>query len=252
MKYQRKIYNETEYFYFVFKDYIKGGGLSDELQKKRKKFIPEIEPTLIDYDQELFTRFFPKNKDVNFENLQLSNIGVYSITDPSKAQIISDIIKSHFDNSTDLVITDATANMGGNTINFAQNFSKVNSVEIIELHCDILHNNLTEYKLMDKVNIHCGDYLDLMDTINQDVVFFDPPWGGKDYKKINNLNLYLDEINIIDICNSIISNTKLVAIKVPFNFDIVNMIRRSKYNSVTVHKIYRNENHISFYLIILK
>ena len=37
MKYQRKIYNETEYFYFVFKDYIKGGGLTDELQKKKKK-----------------------------------------------------------------------------------------------------------------------------------------------------------------------------------------------------------------------
>lgn len=252
MKYKRKIYNETEYFYYVFQYHMKGGGLSEELQKKRKKFVPEVQPTLINYDQEIFTRFFPKSKDVNFENLQLSNIGVYSITDPSKAQIISDIIKSYFDESEELVITDATANMGGNTINFAQNFQFVNSVEIIELHCSILNNNLNEYKLDDKVNIYCGDYLDLMDSINQDIVFFDPPWGGKDYKKINNLNLFLDQINIIDICNSIINNTRIVAIKVPFNFDIINMIRKSKFNSITIHKIYRNENIISFYLIILK
>ena len=252
MKYQRILLNETEYIYCILNNYIKGGGLGPELEKKRKKFIPEIKPILLDYDQEIFTRFFPKDKNVNFENLQLSNIGVYSITDPSKAQLISDIIKKYFEDKDNLIITDATANMGGNTINFAQNFKHVNAVEIIDLHCDILKNNLTEYKLEDKVSIHCGDYLDLMDTIKQDIVFFDPPWGGKDYKKINNLNLYLDEINIIDICNSLINQTKLIAIKVPFNFDIINMIKKSKFDSVTIHKIYRNENHISFYLIILK
>ena len=248
MKYSRKIYNETEYLYFV----LKYNGLSSELNEKKKKFIPEVEPKLIDFDQELFTRFFPKDKDVNFKNLQLSNIGVYSITDPSKAQIISNIIKNQFKDSNNLIITDATANMGGNTINFANNFKKVHAVEIIELHCKILENNLKEYKLSDDVEIHCGDYLDLMDTIQQDIVFFDPPWGGKDYKKINNLNLYLDEINIIDICNSLINQTKIVAIKVPFNFDIMQMIKKTKFSSITVHKIYRNENHISFYLIILK
>ena len=251
MKYSRKIFNETEYLHYVFRKF-KYLGLSPELQEKRKNFIPEVEPKLIDYDQELFTRFFPKDKNVNFKNLQLSNIGVYSITDPNKAQIISDIIIDQFKNTNNLTITDATANMGGNTINFANNFEKVNAVEIIDLHCKILENNLTEYKLNDKVDIHCGDYLDLMDTINQDIVFFDPPWGGKDYKKINNLNLYLDDINIIDICNSLLGQTKVVAIKVPFNFDLMHMIKKTKFNSITVHKIYRNENHISFYLIILK
>jgi len=248
MKYSRKLFNETEYLHSIFKY----NGLNEELQKKKKKFIPEIPPKLIDYDQELFTKFFPKDKDVEFKNLQLSNIGVYSITDPSKAQLISDIIKNEFTESDNLIITDATANMGGNTINFAQNFKHVHSVEIIDLHCSILKNNLKEYNLLDKVTIHCGDYLDLMDTITQDIVFFDPPWGGKDYKKINNLNLYLDEINIIDICNSIIGQTKVIALKVPFNFDIISLVRKSKYSSITIHKIYRNENHISFYLITLK
>jgi len=251
MKYSRKILNDTEYLHYVLRQF-KFNGLSEELLKKKKPFIPEIEPILIDYDDDLFKRFFPKDKNVNFKNLQLSNIGVYSITDPEKAQIISNIIKQNFSVNNNLVITDATSNMGGNTINFAKNFKHVNAVEIIKLHCDILKNNLTEYGLINNVTIHCGDYLDLIDNIEQDIVFFDPPWGGKEYKKINNLNLYLDEINIIDICNSLIHKTKVIAIKVPFNFDILNMIRKSKFTSISINKIYRNENHISFYLIILK
>lgn len=251
MKYTRKIFNETEYLYYILRHYTYYG-LSDELLKKKKKFIPEVEPILIDFNQEIFTRFFPEDKNVDFKNLQLSNIGTYSITDPQKAQIISNIIKNYFDKTDDIIITDATSNMGGNTINFAKNFKHVNAVEIIKLHCDILKNNLTEYELMDKVTIICDDYLDVMDNIQQDVVFFDPPWGGKDYKKINNLNLYLDDINIIDICNSIINITKIIALKVPFNFDIIKLLKKSKHNSVSIHKVYRNENHISFYIIILK
>ena len=42
------------------------------------------------------------------------------------------IIRSFFPKDVDVIITDATANMGGATIAFANYFNFVNSVEIIQ------------------------------------------------------------------------------------------------------------------------
>ena len=225
--------------------------LSPNIVKQRKKFIPEIEPKIIDFDKELFSKFFPKDKNVNFEDLKLSNIGAYSITDPDTAQMISDIIKKYSDKKN-IIITDANANMGGNSINFAKNFDKVNSVEIIKKHCDILENNLKTYNLLKKVNIVCQDYLDVMMNLKQDVVFFDPPWGGPDYKKIRNLKLKLDNVNIIDIINEIKTVTNMVVLRVPFNFDILDLLRRVDYKNVNIIKIYGKNKFIRFYIIVLK
>jgi predicted RNA methylase len=246
--FNRKLNNDTEYLIKLYRNY---GELSPNIVRQRKKFVPEIEPQIIDYDQELFNKFFPKDKNINFENLQLSNIGAYSISDPDTAQMISDIIKKYSDKKN-IIVTDANANMGGNSINFAQNFEKVNSVEIIKKHCEILENNLKTYKLLDKVNIVCEDYLDVMMGLKQDVVFFDPPWGGPEYKKIRNLNLKLDEVNIIDIINEIKSITEMVVLRVPFNFDILGLLRRVNYENVNIVKIYGRNKFIRFYIIVLK
>ena len=157
-------------------------------------------------------------------------------------------------NTDDLIITDANSNMGGNAINFAKNFKFVNSVEIIPFHCDILRNNLGVYDLLDKVEIHCKDYLDVMNDLKQDVVFFDPPWGGPDYKKEKNLNLYLDNINIIDIINEIYDKAELVVLRIPRNFNIVDFLRRVEYTNVNIYKIYVQPDVkiISSYILFLK
>lgn len=251
--YTRKIYNDTQYLLNL----TQYGELSPQLLRQQKKFVPEIEPEIIDYDQDLFTKFFPHDKKVNFKNLQLSNIGAYSITDPETAQLISDIIKKFFD-TTNITVTDANANMGGNSINFAQNFTKVNSVEIIKKHCDILENNLRQYNLLNKVNIVCDDYLDVMMNLKQDVVFFDPPWGGKNYKKVHNLNLKLDDINIIDIINAIKRVTQIVILRVPFNFDILGLLRKIDYERINIFKVLGknkfdpSKTFIRFYIIVVE
>ena len=229
--YVRQLTNDTQYLYNI----MEYGQIPLDILKNKKPFTPEIEPQLIDYDDELFKKFFPKDKDINFRNLKMSNIGSYSITDPETAQIISDIIKKFFKDNN-ITVTDANGNMGGNTINFAQNFNKVNSVEIIPKHCDILKNNITEYKLENKIQVICKDYLDVMLELKQDVVFFDPPWGGKDYKKIHTMNLELDNINIIDIINAIKAVTKIVVIRVPFNYDIVGFLRKVNYDRINIFK----------------
>ena len=59
-----------------------------------------------------------------------------------------------------------------------------------------------------------------MYTFQQDLVFIDPPWGGSNYKKEENLTLTLDNVNVLDIINNIYHFTRYVALKVPNNFDI--------------------------------
>ena len=55
--------------------------------------------------------------------------------------------------------------------------------------------------------------------LRQDIVYFDPPWGGPEYKSKKKIDLYLDNINVLDIINEIYNYTKIVALKVPNNFN---------------------------------
>jgi len=53
-------------------------------------------------------------------------------------------------------------------------------------------------------------------------MYFDPPWGGKDYKKETDLDLYLGNTDVFSLCLDIIkSHPKLLLIilKVPYNFN---------------------------------
>lgn len=247
-KYYRNLITQTDY---LLNNY--GEFKNRNLKNIRKKFIPELEPQLINYDEELFKKNFPNDKNIDFKKLKISNIGKYSMDKPDKAQILSDLIKENM-GTTDLVITDANSNMGGNVINFAKNFNFVNSVEIVPFHCEILKNNIDVYNLLDKVKIHCNDYLDIMFELKQDVIFFDPPWGGPDYKKEKNLNLYLDNINIIDIVNELYDNAKMIVLRIPRNFNIVDLLRRVEYKNVNIYKIYVEPNVkiISSYILFLK
>ena len=215
---------------------------------KRKRFIPEIEPTLIEYDDKLWKEIFPYKKDLDYSLLQLSNIGKYSITYYDIANDISKIIRNHIHNKK-ATITDGTSNVGGMIYAFVNDFDKVNAVEIVEYHCNILRNNLKVYNILDKVDIHCVDYLDISNKLSQDVVFFDPPWGGPNYKKQKLLNLYLDNIPISKIIKPLLKKS-IVAIKVPFNFDFKTVFELS--NKTCVYSFYKPNGRLSFYMIIIE
>ena len=65
------------------------------------------------------------------------------MTDEFTAQIISNIIKLKYPNTK--IIADMTANVGGNTLNFAKHFDKVYSIEINKNTFDMLNNNIKVY-----------------------------------------------------------------------------------------------------------
>lgn len=185
--------------------------------KKIKKFIPEEQIIEIPMTYKNYITYFPYDKNINFKYLRITNIGLYSIAKPSIAERICEIIINNI-NNTNLIITDAMANVGGMTLVFARNFNYVNACEIVKLHSDMLINNLKLYKLQNRVNVINNDYINIMKSLKQDIIFFDPPWGGKDYKMSNSIDLGINNVNIIDIVNNLVNNAKYIFIRVPYNY----------------------------------
>jgi 16S rRNA G966 N2-methylase RsmD len=183
--------------------------------------------------------YFPKLLDDNdYDKLQIDFIGKYSITIPKIADIITDIIYKLFNNN-DIVITDCTAGVGGNIFSFANKFKYVNAIELDKSRFNMLENNINVYNLKNVscFNINC---LDIIFTLQQDVIFIDPPWGGKEYKSEYNIKLYLGNISIEQVTNMLLNNKvcKYVVLKLPLNYDInniKNIINEEK--KIIIHKL---------------
>ena len=58
-----------------------------------------------------------------------------------------------------------------------------------------------------------------MDIIKPDAVFFDPPWGGPEYKKQDKMDLFLGDKNIVDIIQNMMDGTTTIAMRLPFNYN---------------------------------
>jgi len=229
---------------------IKKGGsshkklINQHILAKNNKLEEKSYKIRLDHD---IWKFFPRHKvNIKYENLQMTNIGIYSITKPEQAQKISEII-NHFNkkiksaNKKQLTITDATANVGGNTISFLLNGFKVNSIEIDNLTCDVLKNNLKIYKFDAKrYKIYCKNYVHLYKKLKQDIVFIDPPWGGPSYKKKVTIDLYLDGVNLVEICHQLFHEklTKLIVLKLPKNFNYTRLFKKLTIDVFEIHKIY--------------
>lgn len=181
--------------------------------------------------------FFPKMDGVSFVKLQVSNIGDYSITPTIDSYKMAKLLFESLPKTTKkYVITDATAGNAGNTIHFAYLFSRVNAVDISKVHCDICKNNINTYKL-DNVNIIHANYLGIMNQLKQDVIFLDPPWGGPNYKKYSKVPLYLGPRRIDAIVSELFNSNaaKIIAVKIPYNFDLTNFYEHVHYKYITIY-----------------
>jgi 16S rRNA G966 N2-methylase RsmD len=198
---------------------------------------------IIKYNDGMLKRgLFPIEPNILYNNLLMTNEGLYSITHAHYAnQITNFIIQSLGSNkkSNDLIITDATANVGGNTLNFSKHFKHVNAIELSKINCHVLKNNVLKVYNRENVNIICSDFLDIINNLKQDIIFMDPPWGGPDYKKKENLILQLSNINISTIIDNIFKNknASMVVIKVPSNIDLNEIIKTINFKKFEFFKI---------------
>ena len=182
---------------------------------------------------------FPENNNLGF--IQTDEEGLFSVSSKNVSKFICNIIKKYLRTTDykDITITDATAGIGGNTISFMSNYGKVNAVEINKTRFNCLKNNVNLYFTRDNLNVEFinQDYLEIYKKLEQDIIFFDPPWGGKDYKSNDNINLFLSNNNIISICNDLKDYTNLIVIKVPKNFNIKKFTSDVNYKFLHIHKL---------------
>lgn len=189
----------------------------------------KIEP----FNELLWKTKFPFYANVDIRKLQMTNVGIYSIssTDNSKNLInILNEFNKHYkfaDHLQDLVVTESNGGIGGFSIRLSKSFREINIVEINSIHADVIFNNLNIYGVnMTDIKIYNKNYLDIMYDLHQDILIFDLPWCGRGYKYIKNLQLGLNNINIWFIINNLYKRNKfkICTLMVPINFDIQNFI----------------------------
>lgn len=170
-------------------------------------------------------KYFPEVSDTDLKKLQYDEEGIYSITPPSSARVISDNIVKYFQTDVGsipkLIITDATAGLGGNVFSFATLFNGVLAIEKDPERFMMLINNISVLKYN---NVRCimGCFIPIVHGMFQDVIFMDPPWGGKDYKSSKKMVIELDGQDFAKICSDIYDKEicSLLVIKLPLNYNL--------------------------------
>jgi 16S rRNA G966 N2-methylase RsmD len=169
-------------------------------------------------EKNILNKIFPPSE--NIKNLGYDGEGLWSITLPQDADTISQIILN--ENNSNITIIDSTAGLGGNTLSFAKYFKNVIAIELNKERFTLLQNNIKAY---DYTNINCIND-DCIVYINNNIVtsnivyFFDPPWGGPDYKNSSKIRIKLGNTNLYDIIKKLKDNNSNIFIKLPNNYDL--------------------------------
>lgn len=166
-----------------------------------------------------------------------------------QSQQITNIICNYckfIGDSEKCIICDATAGMGGNSISFCKKFKFVFSIEISSESVDYLYNNLKNCTNVCIIQDNC---LDILKLIKCNIIFFDPPWGGKDYKLKSHIDLFINNINILDIIENMYNYVNIIALKAPLNYN-EEKFKKSKWNIKRYNILKNDKINIFYYLYI--
>ena len=167
--------------------------------------------------------------NINLEDMEIDETSEYSTIRLYHMDQITSIFQAEGINPSSII--DATANVGGDSINFLRNFPNASliAIELDTKIARILRRNFeniakilgTNYRYnVTAINMSAVDYF--KSNRYADLIFFDPPWTGRDYILQDKLSLELDGQGIGILIGNILraGMTNLVLLKVPINADI--------------------------------
>lgn len=163
---------------------------------------------------------FPRKEGLEYSRLKTTDEGSYSITRRRDAERIMNVLRNVFKEMKTMTITDSTACIGGDTLNFASNFSHVHSIELNNENFQALTNNVQVYGF-NNVTLHNADSVELFNW-NTHVLYIDPPWGGKEYKKHTKLDLFMSNKRLDCWIEEILSRKNrpnYIILKLPSNYN---------------------------------
>ena len=161
-----------------------------------------------------------------------------------QAQQILTILKKYCPKN--YTILDANAGMGGNSVYFCKYFNFVYTVDISQDTITYLEHNLREFNNYSIIIENC---LDVLKIVRYDIIFFDPPWGGSSYKYKKNVNLFINSVNINSIIQQLFfyKNVKIVCLKAPKNFNLINL----SFWVIDIYNIYKSDNKTILFKFII-
>lgn len=230
-----------------------------------------------------YASFFPKSTPyrnrVPYAATSIIDSSIYS-TSPhdevlSYGKWMKSVITPQLGDPATIEVTDACANIGGDTFGFlAMGFKLVNSVEVDSTTAEVLEKNVYDALGYPPTvcSVMCADYLTIRDGLSQDVLYIDAPWGGRGYKSAKTItgdDLFLssrplEETSLHTSLHSSLHNVvqhaaerniRCIIVKVPNNFDDGRMeeclrnlgytrsshiVKRRVYNSSTGETTIRN------------
>ena len=102
----------------------------------------------------------------------------------------------------------------------SQSFRTVHAIERNAMHYEMLTHNLKLYRRTN-VYTHKGDAMQVLPSLSQDIVYFDPPWGGRNYKKSSRLRLLFSGRSLADVVSTVLHrHAPRVLLKLPRNVDL--------------------------------
>lgn len=165
------------------------------------------------------------------KKIRFNGDSIYSVSSVTLSEQISKIIKNEFPNVKTII--DGSANVGGNTINFAKHFDNVISNEYDSDTFSLLQNNVNAFNLK---NVVCYNQSILtldIPKITNTCIFLDPPWGGIYIKYMDVVDLYYGTTNVVDFISTSLVKHMYWCMKVPPNF-----------NFAKIYSIQTNKLHI--------
>jgi 16S rRNA G966 N2-methylase RsmD len=234
-------------------DYLKQEGLLAKINSAYKNQFNEKRETLFTNNKYIQLYYPFKISDAkDASKLMMTNVGLYSISKPQATTQIFNIIKNKLDflglKPENLTITDATAGLGGETLSFAHEFKTVNSVEIQEPHHKAVKNNAELFNLRNINHIN-ADYTKVYDTLEQDIIFIDSPWGGTAYKTDakTELRMFGSDLKFNDFIKKLLKKNVIIFLKTPSNIDFTKL---KKELTQINKKLSVNADNVDNYLII--
>ena len=200
--------------------------------------LPSEDVRLNQLDNDLLTAlrgFFPDVPYRVYLNFTINKVGLYSMTTRYKSNLMLAWIQENLDggNLSQLVLADGTAGVGGDTMNYCREFSKVFAIEQNTRQFHILASNVAALGV-DNITVLRGNSVEVISNLLKDgktvdVAMFDPPWGGLDYKKEDKVPLSLGGLDIGEVCDRLFyRGVKYVVLKVPANFALEDFMKNKR------------------------
>lgn len=182
-----------------------------------------------------------------FNNLIFTDESIYSSSKVEGSNLLKNIIIDNIKDNN-IIITDGTANIGTDSIYLSKYFKKINSIEISNINHKALVNNINVFK-KNNINPILGDVINEINNLEQDVIYIDAPWGGRNYKKNDNMKLYLGNMEILEFYKNFKDKAKIFIFKVPFNYNFEYL--KNNINKKIIIYPFKKDNKIKFFFILI-